>query len=125
MSDKKVLLVEDDETIRQLLKDSLADEGIELLLAEDGEEGLRVALKEKPALILADIMMPVMDGISMLKKLRQDPWGKDASVIMLTNIDDDKSVQAATALGVAYYWLKANWNLEELFEKIDEMGIRK
>jgi len=68
--------------------------------------------------------MPMMDGIQMLTELRKDEWGKDVPVIMLTNLDDDTHVQSATALGVSYYWLKSNWNLEELFQKIDEMGMR-
>ena len=81
---KKILMVEvveDDEPLLSVLSERFREEGYNVINAITGEEGLKLALKNKPDLILLDIVMPKMDGIAMLKKLRKDPWGKNANVI--------------------------------------------
>lgn len=97
MSDKakKILIVEDELILLEVLVDNLKDEGFNVLEARDGEEGLEVALKEKPDLILLDIMMPKMNGMTMLKKLRDDRWGSKVPVMVLTNVGDSKNVMDA------------------------------
>ena len=92
---KKILIVEDEKVIREALKTRLLEEKFQILEAKDGERGLAVALQEKPDLILLDIIMPVMDGMTMLKYLRKDAWGKKAKVIILTNLSDSTKVQEA------------------------------
>src|SRR3990167_10306088 len=90
---KKVLIVEDEAPLRNAVTDILTFEGFTVFQGKNGQEGLDIALKEHPDLILLDLMMPVMDGLTMLGKLRQDPdWGKDASVILLTNINDPQKI---------------------------------
>ena len=73
---KKILIVEDDNSVRKVFKDRLLQEGFSIIEASDGEEGLATALKEHPDLILLDILMPKMDGMTMLSKLHQDEWGR-------------------------------------------------
>ncbi|MBI2406266.1 MAG: response regulator, partial [Candidatus Harrisonbacteria bacterium] len=81
---KKVLIVEDELPMLDALHDALELAKITGLKARDGSEGLSVALREHPAAILLDILMPVMDGFQMLERLRKDMWGKDAKVLILT-----------------------------------------
>ena len=73
---KKILIVEDEEDMLRALVDELGHEGFETLEAKNGKEGLSIALKERPDLILLDILMPEMDGMAVMKHLRGDVWGK-------------------------------------------------
>lgn len=91
-----------------------------MLEAKNGEEGLEVALREHPDLILLDIIMPVMDGMTMLARLREDLWGKDAKVIMLTNLSDNEKVAETIAHGTYDYLVKSDWKLEDVVKKVRE-----
>ena len=85
--DKKILIVDDELHIRALLEralEDLEDEGIELLTAENGEEGLELAIEEKPDLMFLDIMMPKMNGYEVCEKIKQNPELKDIYIIILT-----------------------------------------
>lgn len=113
-SKKTILIVEDEISLRDILCKKLTREGFMILEANNGKEGLEVALREHPDLILLDIMMPVMDGMTMLKKLSEDEWGKDVKVIMLTNLSDAEKVAEAMAHGSYDYLVKSNWRLEDI-----------
>ena len=120
---KKVLVieeVEDDALLRRVLHDKLVLEGFGVLEANNGEEGLAVALERHPDLILLDILMPKMGGLAMLKKLREDEWGKTARVIILTNYDDVEKIADALGNRVFEYYLKADTPLDELVQKVKE-----
>lgn len=114
-----ILVVEDDGAISDLLHETLSDEGHTVSVARNGEEGKEIALKEHPQLILADIAMPVLTGVEMLRAIRTDDWGKSVKVIMITNLEDDKNMNACLELGVRYYWMKSRWDTKELFTHID------
>ncbi len=120
MSDaKKILLVEDEEAVVFALKEKLdLLSGVEIITARDGEIGLEKAIAEKPDLILLDIIMPKMDGIEMLKKLREDDWGKTARVIILSNLSHVKKEKEAKDLGVKHYLIKTDWKIEEVMDVI-------
>jgi DNA-binding response OmpR family regulator len=116
---KKVLFVEDEGSIRNVVCDKINKEGdIICLEAKNGEEGLRVSLKEKPDLILLDIIMPEMDGFVMLEKLRQDAWGKTAKVIILSNLSDKKYVLDSFRHEVYEYIVKTDIKIDDLMAKI-------
>ncbi len=121
---KKVLLiVEDEESMLDVLVEKFSRDGFpKPYAARNGEEGLAIALKEHPDLILLDILMPKMDGITMLKKLREDEWGKTAKVIILTNYDTtDDMLKQIAATEPAYYLLKSNWRIEDVITKSKEV----
>jgi len=119
----KILIVEDDATLRRIVFDKLKSEGFDVCEANNGVAGLEMALKEHPDLILMDIIMPEMDGMTMLKKLREDEWGKDARVIITTNLGDDKKSQEAMEHGVYDYLVKTEWSLDDLILKVkDKLG---
>lgn len=115
---KKILIVEDEFALRDTLKEVLLHEGFSVSAATDGEEGLALALREHPDLILLDIILPRMDGITMLKKLREDAWGKGVKVILLTNVDTTKEVAAAIEQGAYEYLVKSDWKIEDVVAMI-------
>ncbi len=121
--DKKVLIIDDETPMLDALTDKFEREGFDrVLTAHDGEEGLAKALAERPDLILLDILMPKMDGITMLKKLREDEWGKTVKVIILTNFDTtDDMLKEVTSTEPSYYLLKSNWRIEDVIIKAKEV----
>ena len=119
MSTSKIILViEDEHPILLVLRDRLRDEGYRILEARNGEDGLSIALKEHPDLIVLDLLMPIMDGISVLRNLREDEWGKTAKVIVLTNLSENQKLKEAQTFGVNDYLIKTDWKIEEVIEKI-------
>lgn len=118
----KILIVEDEISQRKALADSLTRNGFTILEARDGVEGLQVALREHPDLLLLDIRMPRMDGMTLMHKLREDAWGKKVSIMILTNYDiNDVQLSQITIDLPTYYLLKANNTLEDIVEKIQEI----
>ena len=118
--DKKILVVEDDRALRRVVVDNFKAEGFTVLEAEDGVAGLAVATAEHPDITLLDVVMPKMDGIAMLEKLREDPWGKTAQVIMLTNLSDVEKVSFAAQKGVNDYLVKSDWDIASIVEKVKD-----
>ncbi len=120
---KKILIVEDEEIMLKALVEKFSSEGFEVVKAIDGEEGLKKALHEKPDIILLDILLPKMDGMAVLKKLREDAWGKYAKVILLTNVSDAETVATGAEFGtgegeVYEYLVKTDWTLDEVVQKV-------
>jgi len=117
---KIILVVEDEDPLRMVLKDVLTVEGYGILEAKNGIEGLDMALREHPDLILLDILMPKMDGLEMLKKLREDEWGKQAPVIVLTNLSDNEDIARAVEEDVFEYFVKTDIKINEVIARIRE-----
>jgi DNA-binding response OmpR family regulator len=115
---KKILVVEDELALSQVLSDRFIEEGFEVQTAADGEEGLQKATTWQPDLVLLDIVMPKMDGMTMLHKLRADPVGKTMPVILLTNLSDTEDVYDAMANGVYDFLVKSHWDLEDLIHEV-------
>jgi len=117
---KKILIVDDDGSLRSVLKDKISHEGFTALTANDGEEGLKVGIKEKPDLILLDVIMPKVNGIKMLKKLRENDWGKTVPVLLLSNDDDPEHIRETLKDNATDYLIKSDWELEDIIKKIKE-----
>lgn len=123
MENKKIILItEDEQSLRYALSTKLINNGFVVIEAKNGEEGLMLALTEHPDLILLDLAMPKIDGMTMLASLRQDEWGKKVPVIILTNVtnSDEKIQRNITEFEPTYYFIKAEKGLEEIVEKIKE-----
>ena len=123
-----ILIVEDDAPVRQALADKLTRAGFAVAVAKNGIEGLSAAKKLHPDLILLDILMPKMDGLTMMKKLRAtSDWAKKIPIILLTNVgpDEGKIMKKTIADGSAYYLVKTNWSLSAVVEKIRECLLVK
>ena len=117
---KKILIVEDNESLCRIMADTFSDEGFEVQTANDGEAGLAAALKWQPDLILLDILMPKLDGKEMLERLRAEPGGEKTKVIILTNSGSGQQVLEFMNLGVTDYLTKADWELSNLVEKVKQ-----
>ena len=119
---EKILIVEDEKSQRKALRASLEQKGFSILEATNGGEGLGRALSEHPDIILLDVRMPKMDGITMMRKLREDPWGKNASIIILTNYDtNDSQLFQITTDSPSYYLVKSNTSIDRVLEKVKEI----
>ena len=114
---KKILIVEDEQNLRQELAAQCNSDGFITFEAKNGEEGLSFALREHPDLILLDLVMPAMNGVEMLQQLRKDEWGKNAVVVVLTNYDDADRVADVLGAGVYDYVLKSDF-LKDIMEHI-------
>ena len=118
MANKKVLIIEDDPMYRRILVDTLKKEDCTVIEADNGKKGLELALKEHPDLIVVDIMMPVMSGMEMAKELRKDSWGKDASMIILTNLTSEKTIAEFLSDGAYDYLIKTAWTANEIVKRV-------
>jgi len=118
---KKILVVYDEDVVIKALSSQFDQNDVKVLSAKDGEAGLKIALDQHPDLILLDLVMPKMDGMTMLSKLRQDEWGDKAQVIILTNLSDQEKVAQAVDQGTYDYLVKVDWNVSDVVNKIKEM----
>lgn len=124
----KILIIEDEGIILKAYAEKLRYEGFFVITAKNGQEGLGLALSEKPDLILLDILMPIMDGLTMMDKLREkNSYGKSVPIILLTNLSagEEKIIASITKNEPAYYLIKSNWDLNQVVEKIKERLARK
>lgn len=110
----KILVIEDERALRKALWTKLTHQGFTIVEAPNGAIGLEMATTMHPDIILLDIIMPHMDGITMLRKLREDPWGKTVPVIILTNLSDGQDAPSLKA----DYLIKTDWTLEDVTQKI-------
>lgn len=121
MSKGKILLVEDDTFLSELYVTKFAEVGYEITVAEDGLEGLSLAEKLKPDLVLLDIVLPRLDGLTVLRSMKEREGTKDIPVVLLTNLGQKEDVDRAIALGAADYVIKAHFTPTEVVAKVDEM----
>ncbi|MBU0613688.1 response regulator [Patescibacteria group bacterium] len=118
VNEKIVLLVEDDKAIVDAIKRFFERDRVKIHIAKDGQEGLEVAQDIKPDLILLDILMPKVDGITMLSQVRDTDWGKDIAVIILTNLASKEKQKKSKELGVVEYIIKTDVSLVDIAEKV-------
>jgi DNA-binding response OmpR family regulator len=124
----KILVVEDDFITRQGYVTALFAEGFSVLEVQDGLEGLKVINRERPDLILSDIMMPLMDGIDMLKKMREGTdYEKNVPVVLLTNLSAGvaKVEEKVLETGPVYYILKSDFTFRQVVERVKEILVKK
>ncbi len=117
---KTILFIEDEPSLQKTVGRFLEKEGFGIESALDGETGLQIAKKTKPALILLDLILPRKDGFEVLKELKGDETTKDIPIIVLTNLEGSADVEKALSLGANAYLVKANYDLEEVIKKIKQ-----
>jgi DNA-binding response OmpR family regulator len=120
---KKVLIVEDDRALRQALVEKFTSEDFAVLSSQNGIDGLANALTNRPDIILLDIIMPDVDGLTMLERLRQaNSWGKGVQVILLTNVtpDSEEVITRITQNPPSFYMVKSDYMLSEVVAKVRE-----
>jgi DNA-binding response OmpR family regulator len=116
-----ILVVEDTDDLRNAITTALQKEGFTVIAVRDGEEGYVHARRTEPDLMLVDIMTPRMDGLTMIKKLREDEWGKTARIIILSNLNNADFWETAKQYHVEDYFIKADWPLRVLVQKVKDM----
>lgn len=117
----KILLVEDDQSLREIYGIRLTAEGYEIVPAGDGEQALALAVKEKPDLIISDVMMPKISGFDMLDILRSTPETKDIKVIMMTALSSEDQRERGEALGADRFLVKSQVGIEDVVNAVHEV----
>ena len=120
MNPVKIVLIEDDRVLSDAIYGGLKDAGFEVDRAFDGESGLDMVFEKKPALVLLDIIMPKMNGLSVAKKLKSNPETKNIPVIILTVLEKTEAVAEALDIGVNEYFLKSDFKVEDIVKKVQE-----
>lgn len=116
---KTILIIEDEKSLRNAIADILRLKNFLPIEAKNGREGVELALSRHPDLILLDVIMPEMDGMSALRKIREDSWGKMVPIIILTNLSG--TVEQLMSEVVTRYLIKSDWKLHDIVKKIEEI----
>lgn len=117
----KILTIEDDKFLRELIKRKIDDSGFESLVSVDGETGLESIQREKPDLVLLDLILPGIDGFEVLRMAKSDPATKDIPIIILSNLGQQEDIGKALSLGAADYLVKAHFTPNEIIDKISNI----
>ena len=115
---KKILIVEDDKFLRDLISQKLLKEGYDIAEAVDGEKGIEGVKKEKPDLVLLDLILPGVDGFEVLSQIKADPILAQIPVIILSNLGQKEDVERGLKLGAVDYLIKAHFTPEEIIQKV-------
>ncbi|MDD4990148.1 MAG: response regulator [Candidatus Pacebacteria bacterium] len=119
---KKLLIIEDENILRNMYLERFSkQDNIEVFSADSAEEGFAIAKKEKPDLILLDILLPKASGVEMLEKLRKDPKTTDAKVIAFSNYDDPETKKRAKELGAIDYLIKTNYTPSQITSIVEKL----
>ncbi len=121
-----ILIVEDETIISKTYAEELRDEGFTVYTASNGKDGLALALDKKPDLILLDILMPIMDGLTMMDKLRKkNAYGKKVPIVLLSNLSSGEEKIMKTVTNTknepTSYFVKSDWDLADVVKKIKEL----
>jgi DNA-binding response OmpR family regulator len=119
--DQRVLVVEDDRFLRKACVAGLTQRGFNVIVAVDGEEGLRLARAEHPSLILLDLLMPKLSGLEVLRALKADEATRGIAVLILSNSSRECDIEEVGRLGAEGYFVKADLSLEELGGRVREL----
>jgi len=115
---KKILLIEDEDVIIDLLQRKLEKEGYEIEVAHDGQEGLDKMKKIKPDLVLLDIIMPKLGGLEVMEKKKKDPELRNIPVIIISNSGQPVELERAKKLGAKDWLIKTEFDPQEVVEKV-------
>jgi len=120
---KKILIVEDEVSLLTALTDKFTREKFTVLTSINGKDGLKSALSNHPDIILLDIVMPIMDGITMLHKLRDDDWGKSVKIILLTNLSNPQPGKVTKSLikSASGYLVKSDWKIVDVVNQVNKL----
>jgi len=126
---KTILVIEDDKSLRAAVVDILRLKNFLPLEAADGKAGVEIALEKHPDLILLDLILPEVDGMTVLKKIREDAWGANVPVIVLTNLSatNEQLVEDMVTHKPINYLIKSDWKLHDVVKNIEKIlgGVKK
>jgi DNA-binding response OmpR family regulator len=116
----RILIVEDDPDLLEVLQREFRHNGFEVFGARDGVAGMEITLQNHPDVILLDLLLPQLEGLSMYEKIQRYDWGKEVPVIVLTNYDDPVFTHKAAKLGVVDYIIKSDHKPSEIAHRVKE-----
>jgi DNA-binding response OmpR family regulator len=125
MSLFRVAIVEDDEILAKVIGTELSDAGFKVLQAFDGEAGLELVRKERPNLVLLDLVLPKKHGFEVLKELKKNPDTQDIPVIILTMLSEDDDIKKGLQLGASDYLVKSSHAIGEIVEKVKDFFAKE
>ncbi len=120
MQRKKILVVEDSSYLADSLVDMLAIKNYESLVAPTGREAVEMAISEQPDLILLDIRLPDIDGYEVFRRIRSNPWGATAKIMVLTASESTDNISKNIDLPTEYVLFKPEWSVSDLLKRIEE-----
>lgn len=118
---EKIVFIEDETTLQKMLTAALQGAGYSVVAASDGEAGLAAVRAEKPDLVLLDLILPKMDGFTVLREIKKDELIAHIPVIVLTNLESAEDVEKVVGLGATTYLVKANYDLPDIVLKVKEI----
>lgn len=118
---KKILIIEDDSFLQDLESQKFTKSGYAVIVAKNGEEGMKKILEPGINIILLDILLPNFDGFEILKILKETETTKDIPVIVFSNLSETKDIEKAISLGATKFMTKSNYSLEELIAQIEKL----
>ncbi|MEK7554661.1 MAG: response regulator [Patescibacteria group bacterium] len=118
MAKTKIILAEDDEILSKVIAEELRESGFEVLQAFDGEQGLEMIKRERPNLVLLDLLMPKKGGFEVLAELKEKPETREIPIIVLTMLGSDEDVKKGLRMGANDYIVKSQHAVAEIVEKV-------
>ena len=118
---KKILIIEDEKSLAEMLEKHLSKQKYETVTVSDGEDALEIMKRFTPDLILLDVVLPTMDGITFLEIMNQNVSMMGIPVILISNLEDREKMTRAAELGVTLYFIKANLSLKVLSQWVKEL----
>lgn len=120
LAGKSILWVEDDQFLKDIISHKLAQEQVTIHYAKEGQSALDLAASEKPNLIVLDILLPGIDGVEVLRRLKAGPLTKDIPVIMFSNVDDKARIEETQKLGIAGFFVKTYMTMDEIINELSK-----
>ena len=120
MAKKTILIIEDDESLVKLVQRAIGSHKYQVRLALEANEGFDQALRQKPDLILLDILLPGQNGFECLQRLKEHPQTKEIPVIILSNLGQAEEIRRGLSLGAIDYLVKADFSIDEVVEKLEK-----
>ena len=117
---KKIIIIEDDEFLADIYSTELSQKGYEAAVFGDGEKGFQAIIREKPDLVILDILLPKTDGYEILKKIRDNTLIKKIPVILLTNLSRKEDVDRGLSLGANDFMIKAHFTPTEVLKVVEK-----
>jgi len=118
MKKNKIFIVEDEPFLSDMYKFKFEQENFEVTSASDGEEALRIIRRQKPDIILLDIVMPKLNGFEMLEELKKSPITKSIPVLIFSNLSQKEEIKKGMALGAEDFFIKSNYTPNQVLEKV-------
>lgn len=121
MQGKSILVVEDEQALQEALKLKLTKEGIEVLTASTGEEAIEILKTRRPTLVSLDILLPRMNGLEVLRNIRENPKTYDLPVVVVSVSGGQEKIKQAFSMNIVDYLIKSEYKIEDIVNKLKEM----